>query len=174
MKNMKNYLIVGLLIVIAILLLSKQNTTETIRIKVKTDTITIVKDTTIWKEKLIYKKDTIRLPGKIDTQWVVGDYYTSKFYEDSIKGIDWSVKVKDTIRENSIVGRSYNVNVKHKIIKDSIFIEKELFKPSLYIGPNYNINTQSVGFQINLNLNPININAGWNNGFIIGTAYKIK
>lgn len=171
---MKNYLIIGLLIIIAILIFIKNKPVEIVKWRVKSDTVIMVKDTTIWKDKLIYKKDTVRLPGKIDTQWVIGDYYTAKFYEDSVTGIDWSVKIKDTIKENSIIGRSYNVNVKHKIIKDSIFIEKQKFKPSLYIGPNYNLNSNTVGFGMNLNLNLININAGWNRGFIIGAGYKIK
>ena len=167
-------LIVIILLVLLIIFNLPYNKEPQIIVKTKTDTVTIIKDTTIWKDKLIYLKDTIRMPGKIDTHYVIGDYYTRKFYSDSISGENYKIKVNDTVSLNKIVGRSYYINIKEKIIKDSIFIESKTFKPSLYIGPNYNINTQTIGFEATYNLQALNIKAGYNKGFQIGVGFRLK
>lgn len=58
-----------------------------------------------WKEKIVYKWDTIN-PEPIDTAAILQDYYNKYYYEDTIK-LDsiGMVLVQDTVSQNKIMYR---------------------------------------------------------------------
>jgi hypothetical protein len=139
MINIKNLLIVLLLIILAFFVLSspKYIGPETI-ISVKVDTI--YKHDTLLK----YKKgdlipfitlDTIYQVDQIhDTTYIVKDYLTTKAYSDTLRiNTDNSVYVYDTISQNKIIGRSYKANLTEKTIYVTNTIVKKP-KNEFYMG----------------------------------------
>lgn len=77
-----------------------------------------------WKTKKEYVHDTTHI---IDTAYVVGDYYSTYYYEDSIKGDSLKLYVKDSISENKIKSRSIKyqfilptINTTNTVIKNKV------------------------------------------------------
>jgi len=117
---------------------------------IKRDTMWIIKDSTVYSKPQLIKtipvdvsRDTIireYLPDTTyegllkDYQAVVFELLNKNIYQDSLK-IDsiGYVKVVDTVSKNSIVGRSYNYNLKYPIIKETI-IQPAKKTNQLYIG----------------------------------------
>ena len=177
---MKIYsIIVTIIAVIAIYLLFKTPKSGELHtsIKTKIDTIFKYNDTIIYKDKLAYIHDTTTLPQIIDTVKVLDSFYAKNYYMDSIESNGSVVKIKDTVTQNRIVGRSYDLKIKETYIHrvDSITVEKVNNSNSLYIAPNYNLNTRTFGFQLNYNVkNKISIIGGYNNGLVLGAGIKLK
>jgi len=102
------------------------------------DTVTVNKDTTIYKPgKTIYKDRTIyvKIPVIVDSALVVKEYYAENVYKDSLLlGNDLGqVYITDTISQNKIKGRKFEAKLKQTTIQDKTIV-KELPKSQLYVG----------------------------------------
>jgi len=103
----------------------------------KRDTIYIVRDTTVYKEgKTIKVRVEVPkyIPQEADTQLILMDYFTKRFYTDTLDlGKNSYVIVEDTIIENKIFARKFNSKITEKIINDTLFL-KEPAKRQVYLG----------------------------------------
>jgi hypothetical protein len=176
-----------LLIIVAVLLgiVFLQTFHKTNIIPKITDTVVVVKTTydtinktTIsyipkWKTKTQWIHDTTQ---KIDTQYVIGDYYSTYFYTDSFKLHDTlHVKINDSVSKNKIKSRKISYTLKlptNNITKTIIKKENNWYlginlignKTGInYIGPEVLFKTKNKGiygvgvgvdnaFKYNLNL----------------------
>jgi hypothetical protein len=103
----------------------------------KRDTIYIVRDTTVYKEgKTIKVRVEVPkyIPQEADTQLILMDYFTKRFYTDTLDlGKNSYVIVEDTIIENKIFARKFNSKITERIINDTLFL-KEPAKRQVYLG----------------------------------------
>jgi hypothetical protein len=77
----------------------KINTTDTIT-TIKVDTITIT-NTIIEKGKLVYQKDTLRLPAEpFDTLKAIDSYFTMRIQEYQYQDTNLTLNILDTIYKN--------------------------------------------------------------------------
>jgi hypothetical protein len=121
--------------------------------------------------KTEYIYDTI-LKTKLDTIYIIHDYFTKYYYSDTINRDSITVIINDTIFRNKISSR--NINYKfiiptHTITKEIIVTKTELYiggglyleKDNLRsIGPEFLLKTKNntiygVGAGVNQTLNPI-------------------
>jgi hypothetical protein len=102
------------------------------------------RDTTyITKDSIVYKKgDDIKVEVKvpvyihtnIDTQEILKDYFSRRFYIDTLNlGEKSFVIVKDTITENKILSRVFVSSITERFINDTLFLAEPL-KRQLFIG----------------------------------------
>lgn len=82
-----------------------------------------------WKTKKEYIHDTTKI---IDTAYVIGDYYSTYYYEDSIKGDSLKLYIKDSVSENKIKSRS----IKYQFILPTVNITNTVIKnkTEFYVG----------------------------------------
>jgi hypothetical protein len=134
----KFYFIIILILIIVILLqtcggggkgTSKNDTIRT----VDTSYITITKEIPTyipkWKTRIEYIHDTTKI---IDTAYVIGDYYSTYFYSDSLITDTLRLYIKDSISENKIKSR----NLKYKLIFPTITVTNTVIKNKneFYVG----------------------------------------
>ena len=116
-------------------------------IKNRTDTLYITKDSVVYREgeKIPVIVEVPRyIPTIVDTQEILRDYFSKKFYIDTLSLNNKSfVIVKDTISENKILSRIYESSITNTIIRDSIFL-KELPKRQLYLGTQFGFNKEDI------------------------------
>ena len=109
-------------------------------IKHDIDTVDIVKTKIVTKKgediyhETIVEKEVI-IPAIIDTLALLKDYYSKVLYKDTLVLPDslGTVDVTDTISQNKIFGRTFNANIKQRIIKETTIV-KELPKTQVYYG----------------------------------------
>jgi hypothetical protein len=109
-------------------------------IKYDIDTIDIVKTKIVTKKgndiyhETIVEKEVI-IPAIVDTNAILKDYYSKVLYKDVLVLPDslGTVAVTDTISQNKILGRTFNANVKQRVIKETTIV-KELPKTKLFYG----------------------------------------
>ena len=109
-------------------------------IKHDIDTIDIVKTKVVTKKgediyhETIVEKEVI-IPAIVDTNAILKDYYSKVLYKDVLVLPDslGTVAVTDTISQNKILGRTFNANVKQRVIKETTIV-KELPKTKLFYG----------------------------------------
>jgi len=109
-------------------------------IKHDIDTVDIVKTKIVTKKgediyhETIVEKEVI-IPAIIDTLALLKDYYSKVLYKDVLVLPDslGTVDVTDTISQNKIFGRTFNANIKQRIIKETTIV-KELPKTQVYYG----------------------------------------
>lgn len=103
----------------------------------KRDTIYIKRDTIVYKEgKTIKVKVEVPkyIPLEVDTQLILVDYFTKRFYTDTLfLGQGSYVILEDTIIENKIFARKFNSSITERIINDTLFL-KEPAKRQIYLG----------------------------------------
>ena len=153
MKKLLNLKNIALLLLIIIVIFqqcggNKKGTGEIVKvdgkkyelIKHEIDTIEVVKTKVVTKkgediyhETIVEKEVTI--PTIIDTLALLKDYYSKVLYKDVLVLPDslGTVDVTDTISQNKILGRTFNANVKQRIIKETTIV-KELPKTQIYYG----------------------------------------
>ena len=153
MKKFLNIKNIALLLLIAIVVFqqcggNKTKTGEIVKvdgkkyelIKHEIDTIEVVKTkvvtkkgTDIYHETIVEKE--VFIPAVIDTAALLKDYYSKVLYKDVLVLPDslGTVAVTDTISQNRILGRTFNANVKQRIIKETTIV-KELPKTKLFYG----------------------------------------
>ena len=153
MKKFLNIKNIALLLLIAIVVFqqcggNKTKTGEIVKvdgkkyelIKHEIDTIEVVKTkvvtkkgTDIYHETIVEKE--VFIPAVVDTAALLKDYYSKVLYKDVLVLPDslGTVAVTDTISQNRILGRTFNANVKQRIIKETTIV-KELPKTKLFYG----------------------------------------
>jgi hypothetical protein len=153
MKKFLNIKNIALLLLIAIVVFqqcggNKTKTGEIVKvdgkkyelIKHEIDTIEVVKTKVvtrkgedIYHETIVEKE--VFIPAVIDTAALLKDYYSKVLYKDVLVLPDslGTVAVTDTISQNKILGRTFNANVKQRIIKETTIV-KELPKTKLFYG----------------------------------------
>ena len=107
----------------------------------KSDTVTVIRIDTVKITSVVYKpryisithRDTIELPAKIDTVYVVRDYYARRYYADTMRDECFKIILKDTISENSIVSRKWDAEVYSKTITKTITNEVEYCGGELWL-----------------------------------------
>jgi hypothetical protein len=84
----------------------------------------------------------VPVPTKVDTQAILKDFYTKRIYVDTFNFVDslGRIVIKDTISENKIASREYDVKIREKIIKETITV-KEKPKNQWYLGGSANLNS---------------------------------
>lgn len=112
------------------------------------DTLIIKKDSLVYKKgKDIYHDTTIYLPipMDVDTNKILEQYYSYNIFKDSLKLNDslGLLILTDTISENKIKGRLWNVSINQKLITDRMIV-KELPKNQVYMGLNAGFNRQAL------------------------------
>jgi hypothetical protein len=103
----------------------------------KRDTVYIKRDTIVYKEgKTIKVKVEVPkyIPLEADTQLILMDYFTKRFYTDTLDlGQDSYVTIEDTVVENKIFARKFTSTITERIINDTLFL-KEPAKRQIYLG----------------------------------------
>ena len=103
----------------------------------KRDTIYIKRDTIVYKEgkKIKVKVEVPKyIPLEADTQLILVDYFTKRFYTDTLDlGKDSYVTIEDTIVENKIFARKFTSTITERLINDTLFL-KEPAKRQVYLG----------------------------------------
>ena len=148
--NLKN-IAIALLIVIVVFQQcggNKKGTGEIVKvdgkkyelIKHEIDTVEVVKTKVVTKKGEDIYHETIvehevRIPVNVDTNAILKEYYTKVLYKDVLVLPDslGTVDVTDTISQNKIFGRTFNANIKQRIIKETTIV-KELPKTQVYYG----------------------------------------
>ena len=153
MKKLLNIKNIALLLLIAIVVVqqcggNKKGTGEIVKVdgkkyellKHEIDTIEVVKTKVVTKKgediyhETIVEKE-VRVPVNVDTNAILKEYYTKVLYKDVLVLPDslGTVAVTDTISQNKIFGRTFNANVKQRVIKETTIV-KELPKNQVYFG----------------------------------------
>jgi len=153
MKKLLNIKNIALLLLIAIVVFqqcggNKKGTGEIVKVdgkkyellKHEIDTIEVVKTKVVTKKgediyhETIVEKE-VRVPVNVDTNAILKEYYTKVLYKDVLILPDslGTVAVTDTISQNKIFGRTFNANVKQRVIKETTIV-KELPKNQVYFG----------------------------------------
>jgi hypothetical protein len=153
MKKLLNLKNIALVLLIAIVVFqqcggNKKGTGEIVKVdgkkyellKHEVDTIEVVKTKVVTKRgediyhETIVEKEVI-IPAVIDTAAILKQYYTKVLYKDTLVLPDslGTVNVTDTISQNKIFGRTFNANVKQRIIKETTIV-KELPKTQVFYG----------------------------------------
>ena len=153
MKKLLNIKNIALLLLIAIVVFqqcggNKKGTGEIVKVdgkkyellKHEIDTIEVVKTKVVTKKgediyhETIVEKE-VRVPANVDTNAILKEYYTKVLYKDVLVLPDslGTVAVTDTISQNKILGRTFNANVKQRVIKETTIV-KELPKNQVYFG----------------------------------------
>jgi len=153
MKKFLNIKNIALLLLIAIVVFqqcggNKTKTGEIVKvdgkkyelIKHEIDTVEVVKTKVVTRKgediyhETIVEKEVL-IPTIIDTAALLKDYYSKVLYKDVLVLPDslGTVSVTDTISQNKILGRTFNANVKQRIIKETTIV-KELPKTKLFYG----------------------------------------
>ena len=111
---MKDIKTITILILLGLIVYLKQCTEpkkvvvpkEVIKIETKYDTIVKVSEVYVptIKEVIVEVHDTIT---EIDTVKVIGDYFTKKFYSDTLNEDSLIAIVNDTVYKNSIISRQF-------------------------------------------------------------------
>jgi len=188
MKSNKFYFIIIIVLIIIILLqkctggLNKGNKTihDTIT-TIDTTYATIVKEIPKyipkWNTKIKYIHDTTKV---IDTAYVIGDYYSTYYYKDSLIEDSTSIYVYDSISQNKIKSRSIKYKSVHPTITNTVIKNKFEFYYGVglvgsqnginYFGPEFllrtkNKNAYGIGLGIDGNLQPnLSLRAYWKIG----------
>jgi hypothetical protein len=153
MKKLLNIKNIALILLIAIVVFqqcggNKKGTGEIVKvdgkqyelIKHEIDTVEIVKTKVVTKKGEDIYHETIvehevKVPVNVDTNAILKEYYTKVLYKDVLVLPDslGTVAVTDTISQNKIFGRTFNANVKQRVIKETTIV-KELPKNQVYFG----------------------------------------
>jgi len=134
---MKDIKTITILILLGLIVYLKQCTEpkkvvvpkEVIKIETKYDTIVKVSEVYVptIKEVIVEVHDTIT---EIDTVKVIGDYFTKKFYSDTLNEDSLIAIVNDTVYKNSIISRQFKYELIYPtvtITKDSSVLKNEFF-----------------------------------------------
>jgi hypothetical protein len=153
MKKLLNIKNIALILLIAIVVFqqcggNKKGTGEIVKvdgkkyelIKHEIDTVEVVKTKVVTKKGEDIYHETIvehevKVPVNVDTNAILKEYYTKVLYKDVLVLPDslGTVAVTDTISQNKIFGRTFNANVKQRVIKETTIV-KELPKNQVYFG----------------------------------------
>jgi len=101
------------------------------------DTTYVTRDSIIYREGRKIKvevKVPVYIPSEVDTQTILKDYFSKRFYTDTLDlGQKSFVIIKDTITENKILARVFESTITERIVNDTFFL-KEPPKRQMFIG----------------------------------------
>jgi hypothetical protein len=125
-------------------------------IKHEIDTVEVVKTKVVTKKGEDIYHETIKevtTPAVVDTQALLHDYFVKNIYKDTLHLPDslGIVSLIDTIYQNKLLGRTFNANVKQRIIKETTIV-KELPKTQVFYGFNGGFNKEDVVSNIGASL----------------------
>ena len=105
------------------------------------------KDTTIYKTHYIPSKPEIvevPIPVDVDTTAILQDYFAKYFYSDIVP-LDTigTIRINDTISRNKIISRSFVLDYKIPLIKETIIVESNSIS-QLYIGGGINLDETDI------------------------------
>lgn len=140
-ENKNKFYFIIIVVLVIILLLQKcgggifkthSPSNDTIRI---TDTsyITLTKEVPSyipkWKTKIEYIHDTTKI---IDTAYVIGDYYSTYFYQDSLVADSLHLYINDSITQNKIKLRDIKYKITIPVISNTLTVIQR--KNEFYVG----------------------------------------
>lgn len=183
-KTLFSYLIIAILVIV--LLLQRCGNGGTV-LPTKSDTVSVTKyipvTTTItqYVPKYITKieRDTTFFnTHTIDTAYVIGDYYSTYYYKDTIKqDTSLTLYINDSVTENKIKSRDIKYTYNQKITTNTVIKNKAEFYVGLgltgskngisYFGSNLLLRTKkrqiySIGVGVNGSLEPqLNLSTYW-------------
>lgn len=149
MKVSTNHAVIILLLLVIVYLKNCTHlppispTTVTVT-EVKWDTVNIpsIKYVPKWKDKIVYRTDTLFQPP-IDTSLVLEDYYSSYYYQDTVH-LDTigRIVIKDTVSQNKITSRTVEptINLPTVFVTTTEYINQREF----YIGGGISLSRQQV------------------------------
>jgi hypothetical protein len=105
--------------------------------------------TTVIEPVHILMRDTMVLFLDVDTAAILRDYFTTRYYRDSMQTKYGQVTVMDSVRENRIVSRSWATNFSIPVVKETITQRQ---RTQLYAGFSALTGQRAVGAEINLTL----------------------
>jgi hypothetical protein len=132
-----------------------------------------------WRTHIEYVHDTTKI---IDTAYVIGDYYSTYFYQDSLINDTLCFYINDSISENKIKSRDLKYIMSFPTIKitDTVIKDKNEYyvgfglignqKGINYFGPEFLLRTKKkdvygIGIGIDGNLNPnLSLRTHWKIG----------
>lgn len=174
MKKLITIIIIIIACIIAIYIsyrIGRQTTPS--QIITQTDTIYIKHDSIIYSRcpLLVWGGPATR-PDKIDTVYVVDDYYTRKIYNDSVVFDSLlNISICDTIEYNQITGRSISYKLSYPIVTNTITTIKEPKPLSIYLMTDNHLNTSVL-----INYKRIAVSAGYSitdRSPILGVGLKL-
>jgi len=162
-STIKNVLLIGFIALFIWQMKSgKINIGKTMVVEGKAyEVIKEIHDTTeVTKTKVVTKKgedivhETIKevqIPAIVDTQALLHDYFVKNIYKDTLRLPDslGYVFLTDTITKNKILGRTFNANVKQRVINNTTIV-KELPKTKVFYGVEGGFNKADVISHIGL------------------------
>jgi hypothetical protein len=187
-ENKNKFYFIIIVVLIIIILLQKCGgkdigkipigTNDTIR---DTSWVTVTKEIPTyipkWKTKIEYVHDTTKV---IDTAYVIGDYYSTYYYQDSLIEDSTSIYIYDSISQNKIKSRNIKYKSVRPIITNTVIKNKYEFYYGVglvgsqnginYFGPEFllrtkNKNAYGIGLGIDGNLQPnLSLRAYWKIG----------
>jgi len=190
-ENKSKFYFIIIVILVVILLLQKcsgdifknpppqNDTTKTTDTSYITITKEILKYIPKWKTKTEYIHDTTIV---IDTAYVLGDYYSTYFYQDSLVADSLYVCMNDSINQNKIKSRNIKYKITIPVISNTLTIikNKNEFYAGIglvgsqnginYFGPELLLRTKKksvygIGVGVDGNLNPnLSIRTFWKIG----------
>ena len=136
--NIKNVVILGLVIVIILLQKCSGNHTETpteptiiTKVETRYDTITKEVPTYIPKivTKIVYNTDTLSIVQPVDTAAILADYFATYVYQDIQNFDSLNIQITDSISQNQIMARSvkYDLIYPTTVITQTEFINNREF-----------------------------------------------
>jgi hypothetical protein len=148
--DLKTLTIIGLVVLVLLLRVcdgdkKEINKGDTIKVNGKKyEVVDHRRDTTyITRDSIVYKKGKdikvevkvpVYIPANVDTQGILKDYFSRRFYVDTLDlGQKSFVIVKDTITENKILARVFESSITERIINDTLFLA-ELPKRQMFVG----------------------------------------
>lgn len=154
MSKISQYLNMIMLVVILLLLLRNCDRSGSREQKIKTDTL-YLKPTDKWHVFPVevpkpYKVEvpgapgsTIAIPVNIDSLAVIRDYYTKRFYSDSLKNDSVVIWINETVSMNEIKSREikYRWTAPERLIRNTIREDRQLF----FIGADVTASKNALG-----------------------------
>jgi len=148
----KNYALIIILILTAIIALQQCNTTENknsgdivkidgkkyevIKHEIDTEYVKVTQTVVKKGEDIVHDVPVyVNVPVNVDTAAILKDYYAKYCVKDTLKlkdSLGW-VSVKDTLYKNKIVYRLWNSDIHKTVIRETTIV-KELPKNQLYVG----------------------------------------
>lgn len=139
------------LVICLFLIVSQCNREASIEYIEKIDTLTVIKTDTIietitefkWKEVIVYRE----IPQDIDTNLILKDYFSIRYYEREVERDYLKLMIKDSITQNQI----HWSEMEYQVYKDTVFINITKEKTHL---------KYKSGFYGDLMISPISISPG--------------
>lgn len=117
--------------------------------QLETVTQYVPKVTTVIEPVHILMRDTMVLFLDVDTSAILRDYFTTRYYRDSLNTKYGLFTVMDSVRENRIVSRSWATNFSIPVVKETI---TQRSRTQLYAGFSALSGQQAIGAEINFSL----------------------